>query len=185
MTDVVLVAIIGVVGTFVGSLTGIISAKIADSSRAKNDNRLYISKTQYDLEYGIYRELSKKAFALIVDLSIIYTNNHFRTNDTEKNPEEEIRRFKNVTNDICDVQDILHENAPFIPESIFDKYDELYSLAKEQFWIYLEDLKKCLQTGQQLVITDDSKNRVEKIDELYKNLNKELRKYLFSLSIVS
>ena len=56
MTDVVLVAIIGVVGTFVGSLTGIISAKIADSSRAKNDNRLYISKTQYDLEYGIYRD---------------------------------------------------------------------------------------------------------------------------------
>ena len=76
MTDVVLVAIIGVAGTLIGSLTGLISAKIADSSRAKNDNKLYISKTQYDLEFGIYRELSKKAFSLIVDLSIIYTTLH-------------------------------------------------------------------------------------------------------------
>lgn len=185
MTDVVLVAIIGVAGTLIGSLSGLISAKIADSSRVKNDNRLYISKTQYDLEFGIYRELSKKAFSLIVDLSIIYTNSHFRTNDEKKNPAEEIRHFKNVTNDICDVQDILHENAPFIPESIYDKYDELYSLAKEQFWVYLDDMKKCLENNLPLPITDESKERVERIDALYSSINKELRKYLFSLAIVS
>lgn len=184
MTEPVIVAIIGVLGTLLGTVLGMLSTKLSDNRHAKNDNKLYISKAQYDLEFDVYRQLSKKTFALIVDLTTIYTNHHFREDTENTSPAENLRKFTGITNDICDVQDVLHENAPFIPENIYNEFNELYELAKEQFWIYLEDSKVCIRTGQPLPITEESVRRVEKIEVIYKSLIQDLRKYLFSLCIV-
>ena len=77
MTNEVLIALIGVIGTLMGSSVGIIGNRLAERTRAKNENRLYISRTQYDLQLDVYRNLTKKFFSLIVDLTTIYSDDHY------------------------------------------------------------------------------------------------------------
>lgn len=183
MTETVLIAIIGVAGTLLGSCLGLLGNSILEKSKVKNDRKLYMSKAQYDLELTIYRNISKQLFGLIVELTTIYSDDHYKQQNEEKDRESESKTYIKLVGNIADVQDTLYENAPFIPEHIYEKYDEIYQLAKEQFWDYQRDVKEFVESGIKPTITKESRDRVDKIESLYKSVNDELRKYLSSISL--
>lgn len=184
MTDTVLIAIIGVAGTLLGSCVGLFGNRMIERIKAKNDSKLYMSKSQYDLELNVYREISKKLYGLIVHLTTIYSDNHYKQQNEEKDKTSEVKTYVELVNSIADVQDILYENAPFIPEHIFSKYDEVFQQAKEQFWIYQKDVKMFAESGTKPSITAESRERVDRIETMYNCVNNELRKYLSSVSLI-
>ena len=147
MTDIVTVAVIGVIGTLLGTLLGTYGSKLIEKSKTSNENKSYISKTQYDIELNVYREISKKTFALIVALTTIYSEDHYRAQNENNTKEEEAKTYRKLVDNIADVQDVLYENTPFIPEHIFNQYNDLYQLAKEQFWIYQKDVTEYLSSN--------------------------------------
>lgn len=184
MTDIVTVAVIGVIGTLLGTLLGTFGNKLIEKSKASNEKKIYISKTQYDIELNVYREISKKTFSLIVSLTTIYSEDHYREQNEKKTRAEEAESYRKLVDRIVDVQDVLYENAPFIPEHIFNQYNDLYQLAKEQFWIYQKEVTEYLSSDNRPPIKSETRERISKIELLYDTVNKDLRKYLMLLTVI-
>ena len=184
MTETVMIAILGIIGTLLGTVVGFVCNVTLEKTKTKGDNKLYKSKKQYDLEFDIYRELSKKWFSLIVALTTKYSDDHYKQYNQSKGQSAEFKDYEEIVNHIADVQDCLFEHAPFIPNHIYVKYKELFDLAKEQFWVYMEETKTYLKSNVKQPISNESKERVDRIEELYHSINDDLREYLSSISIV-
>ena len=60
MTETVIVALISSGSALLGTIVGLIGNRVIETVRAKNERRVYISKTRFDKEFLIYQELSEK-----------------------------------------------------------------------------------------------------------------------------
>lgn len=91
------------------------------------DNKIYISKAEFE----IYRELSKAFFEMVKDISILIPLGLTSVPaDPEKKYDEEI--YKEAMESTVKAQDILNGNIPFISEEIYNAYDEILKLCRQQ-----------------------------------------------------
>lgn len=93
MDSTVLVALIGICGTLAGAIVGFLGNLIIEKKKAQNDGKLYISNAQYDMETSIYRDLSKKIFHLVVAISTLYSDNHYKESNERKSKREDVKDY--------------------------------------------------------------------------------------------
>ena len=148
----------------------------------------YISKTQYDIEISIYRELSVKFFNLLVSFDSLYTSDYdFDDYHKRDDCDRIIADGQRTGEKLIAVQNCLHENAAFIPKEQFTKYESLRSALNAMYWEYLNEfkMKRLSETIQNEQWNKEREDRIKELQAEFDSLNEDLRDYLKSLSIIN
>lgn len=152
------------------------------------DNKIYISKTKFDTEFGIYKELSKAFFEMVRDISIMIPSGYTTyPADKQAKKEYEDKMYKNALSSTIVSQDCLNGNAPFIATSLFDEYSEILKLCRQQINVFERRWNVGIIASQEEKETfsmDDYK-RTEEINEKFRELNEHIRKYLSKLDVLN
>lgn len=184
----VIAAIIAAVTSIIVSNKQISQAKNEINLKYKSENKLYISKTRYDLEISIYRELSDKFLEMIYKVAILFPRGIYQE---DANIEEEMKNrktnYSNAVRAFMDADRSLRKHAPFIPEMFYEEFDKILKLCQLQISWYPDfRLQKYNYEIIKELIKDerDCWKRTETIMTESNNLTKKLREYLKSLEVL-
>lgn len=192
---------VGGAGTIVCATASFLASRIATRMEQKYQHKLdkgieeyrsqleqcrYVTKSQFDREFEIYRSISKTFFHLQVKLSSFMED---YTNSKPQNiafPIQKKEEFTGLIDAASNAQTALYENAPFIPENIFGMYESIYEKANDQFWIYEQRLFHNITALESIddLITDEDRKRYKEIGEQLRLASSTLRKYLNTLTII-
>jgi len=152
--------------------------------KANIDNKLYISKTKFDTEFQIYRQLSKAFVNMVKENYALFPT---FTKDS-RDDYDTYKKFHDKSVDaIINAQDELSANAPFIPEKMYNSFSEIEKLCKE----HLSDF-------QDFRLRPDAKEYIQECHDSYKEtykrtrlirdklqlLIREIREYLSNLDVI-
>ena len=161
--------------------------KELEEYKSRLDNKTYISKTKFDTEFGIYRDLSKAFFKMVRDVSIMIPIGvaSYPANEEAKK-EYENNLYKAAVKSCVAAQDVLSANVPFISEVLCDRYEELNKLCKIQLNVFERRWNVYYMASQEEKesFSGEDYKRTEEINEKYRQLNNEVRKYLDGLDVL-
>lgn len=161
--------------------------KELEKYRVGLDNKIYISKTKFDTEFSIYRELSRSFFVMVKDITRMIPSGYAEyPADKDEREKYENMLYDNALKSTVIAQDFLYSNIPFIPEEFEKAYMEVLGLCREQLHIFE------LRWNVGYLVTDAEKRkfshedfqRSRDIKEKYDGLNKAVRAYLFKLDVI-
>ena len=150
------------------------------------ESKIYISKTKFDTEFSIYRELSKAFFDVVKDITTMIPDG-FATYpaDKEQRKEYEHNLYFKAQESALLAQDTLNANAPFIPEDFFKRYNEILGLCKHQIIVFQKRwnvLYFASQDEKEAFSMEDYKCS-ESIREQFEKLNSTIREYISKLDV--
>lgn len=151
------------------------------------DNKIYISKTKFDTEFGVYRELSKAFFEMVRDISIMIPSGLAKyPADKDAKKEYENKMYDNAFSSTVAAQDALNGNAPFISESLFDEYVRIVKLCQVQLGIFESRWNVYYLASQEEKesFSIEDYQRTDEINERFKTLNEHIREYLSKLDVL-
>ena len=144
----------------------------------------YISKTRFDAEFSIYRELSKTFFDLARDINtLIPFGNSEKPADKDKYEEYLEECYKKAEESFTAAQETLHQNAPFIAEEIYLDYSEILNLSRLQLFAYLRRYNVLYFGFDKKEFTANDNKRSRIIVEKQQAITKKIRDYLASLDV--
>lgn len=161
--------------------------KELEKYRVGLDNKIYISKTKFDTEFAIYRELSKSFFLMMKDITRMipagYAEYPADKDDREKYENE---LYDKALKSTVSAQDYLYCNIPFIPEEFEKAYLEVLSLCQQQLAVFE------LRWNVGYMATDEEKKRFSREDfqrsrdirEKHDALTRAVRAYLAKLDVL-
>lgn len=151
------------------------------------DNKIYISKTKFDVEFDLYRQLSKAFFEMVKAITIMIPAGYATyPADPNERKEYENELYEIASKATIVAQDILNSNIPFIPEEIYVKYEEIRKLCCEQLGVFEERWNAfyiATQEEKEKFSYDDYK-RSREIQDKFKLLNMDVRNYLAKLDVI-
>ena len=162
-------------------------SKELENYKSSLENKTYISRAKFDTEFAIYRELSSDFSDAVLAINIMVpTGLTMVPADREARLELDKKHYEAAVKAIEKAQDSLKSNIPFIPENIYDGYNELLKLFGLQLAAYedrfvVTDLRP--QSEKETFSRDDYK-RTREISEKWITINNKIRKYLNSLEII-
>ena len=162
-------------------------SKELEQYKSRLDNKIYISRTKFDTEFIIYRELSKAFFEMVKDIGRLIPSGYTTypaDKDARKKYEED--QYSKALKTTVIAQDSLHSNAPFIPENLFIKYNEIVKLCQMQLSMFdrrWNVLYFASQEEKETFSPEDYK-RTDSINEKFKDLNTHIREYLLKLDVL-
>lgn len=160
-------------------------AQELEKYKAELSKKEYVSKTRFDTEFQIYRDLNVVFFELVKEINVLIP--HGLTNkpaDAQEREELENEQLQEARRLAVDAQDTLNKNAPFIPEPFYDTYDSILRKCFMQIDVILQKfnvLNMCPDKGKPQI--DDYK-RTDEINQEFRENNNAIRKYLASLDVV-
>lgn len=147
------------------------------------DNKIYISKTKFDTEFEIYRELSKAFFEMVKDISILIPSGLTSVPaDPEKKYDEKI--YKEAMESTVKAQDILNGNIPFISEEIYNAYTEILKLCRQQLNAFERRWNLSYLSPNKEEFTTEEYNRTDVINQKFLEANDKIRKYIEKLDVL-
>lgn len=161
--------------------------KELEKYKSSLDNKIYISKTKFDTEFNIYRELSKAFFDMVKDVnSMIPIGLVNDPADKEVKKKYENECYDSARKTVVLAQDILVSNAPFISNDIFEKYNEILKLARKQLSAFERrwNLSFIGSQKDKEKFTDNDYLRGDEIQEKFTDLIKSVREYLAKLDVL-
>lgn len=155
-------------------------SKELECLKAKNDKLSYITKTQFDSEFVMYKELSKSAYKvkiLFVDYLKRVQDNSFDVNFVES--------YKNVAIEIMNFQEILASYAPFIYKDLYEHFENFRVYVNKKIKFFQIESEKHIKNEitENEFIKSICSVKFEKIEQLHENIVNNLRTYLQSLKI--
>ncbi len=163
--------------------------KALEDRKSLNDRKNYISKTRFDTEFQIYRELSKSFFNATKKIHrlIPYGVSTVPVFENEKDKDKyEHEIYQDAFNDYIIARDALISNAPFIRKDIYDKYYELLEICNLQLNVYFQRWNLSfagLKYEERMPEIVDYKRTKEMTDK-FEKLNDEVRNYLANLDVL-
>ena len=158
--------------------------KELEKYKASIENKTHMSKTKFDAEFLMYRELSQVFAVLVKECTQLFPT-------FTKDARDTYEKYKLIHDRCVDVivsaQDKLNACAPFISESVFQGYDELEKLCKTQLSDFqdfrlrpdAEDYRRdCAEAYR------ETYKRTREIQEKYRDISTTLRTYINSIDIV-
>ena len=161
--------------------------KELEKYKSSIDNKTYISKTKFDTEFSIYRELSKAYAEMVKSISLMIPTGIAKyPADKDARREYENKLYDRALNSTIVAQDILNQNIPFISTNLFNEYDNILTLCRLQLDAFERRWDVCL------LVTQNEKERFsmddyERTNEIRKNfneLNENIRRYLSTLDVM-
>ena len=162
-------------------------SKELEAYKSNLESKTYISNARFDAEFSIYRNLSKAFLVMIKAVNLIIPPGiYYISSDADEQREIDRNNYEIANNAITDAQDILYENAAFIPEKIHNAYEELLLTGKKQLLIF-EDSLRYADNPQ---LCDESKvqrkdhQTTRDLNEKFHTLNVQIREYLSTLNVL-
>ena len=146
----------------------------------------YVSKTRFDAEFSIYRDLSKAFFNMVRAINSLvpagYSERPANEDDYRKYQEECWHASSKTLNE---AQETLVQNAPFISEDLYNDFLGLLTLTRLQIGAYTKryDVLYIATKEQKESFTAEDYKRAIEISERFDSLNKKMRNYLASLDV--
>lgn len=159
--------------------------KELESFKSTLSKKEYVSRTRFDTEFKIYRELSQVFSEAIEGVhGIIPFGEAYYPIDEDEKSDYEQQLFVGFAKASYHAKTTLFSNAPFIPKNIYDKFDEIMCLIQQQSEVYNEAHFHTTLSNADGEITDEDINRTDLIDKKFDLLTDEIRTYLSSLEIL-
>ena len=161
--------------------------KELEKYKAGIENKIYISKTKFDTEFNIYRELSLNfANAVKAVQRLIPSGYTLVPADKKERLKEETRCYNILLEEATKAENSLYSSAPFISQKIYDKYAELLHLVRMQLGEYEEryNLFDLRPQNEKEKFSIDAYKRTSEICSKWKILNTEIREYMATLDVM-
>ena len=162
-------------------------SKELEKYRVGLDNKIYISKTKFDTEFAIYRELSKSFFVMVKDITRMIPAGYAEYPADESAREEyENRLYDNSSKSTVTAQDFLYCNMPFIPEEFEKDYDEILGLCREQLGVFERrwNVGYLVSAEEKKRFTREDFQRSRDIRAKHDLLKNKVRIYLSKLDVI-
>lgn len=104
-------------------------SKELESFKTILGNKSYVSKTRFDTEFQIYRQLSEITVTMVKEVSQLFPT---FTRDTRNDYEAYKEKYDIALEKVVSFQDALAANAPFIPGEIYLIFRDLETKCKTQ-----------------------------------------------------
>ena len=152
-------------------------------SKSKLDGKLHVTKTRFDAEFIIYRELSRSFFEmLLASVSLFPLGLVNVPADKEIRENQEKENYTLACNANVKAQNSLYENMPFISESLDTQFREMLKLCRLQ--VSLFGHKYSLYNSDYFSRNqDEGFRRSEEIMAKWDSLCNSMREYLSSLDV--
>lgn len=162
-------------------------SKELEKYKSNLNNTTYISKAKFDVEFAIYRELSKNFFEMVKGITIMIPTGlaKYPANKEERKKYEN-NLYNSAYSSTIVAQDTLIGNIPFISQNFYEKYREILDLCFMQIYVFEERwnvLYLASQKEKEEFDMDDYK-RSKEIKQKFEDLNKEIREYLKNLDTI-
>ena len=152
------------------------------------DKRNYVSKARFDTEFTLCREIMQACKKMIDDVYYVYPPYAKYPADEEMRKKFEMEVYDKAVESYNTFIKLLSGNAPFISEPIYEALSELGKMCHENIdvfsyrwdkgymgnWEKSEDKKK---------VESKAYNNTMQMNEKYKSIVKQLRKYFAELDI--
>lgn len=164
-------------------------SKELESYKAVLDKKTYISRTKFDVEFQIYRELSEKVLTMIDSVYLLFPSgiDHIPP-DADRQNDLYWQRYHNAGEAINAAQKAITANAAFISADFYNKFEELRRLCVQQynFYTWCGALKKKTDDFSKTKADAETQcwQRTEEISEKQQQLITELREYLEKLDVM-
>lgn len=174
---------------------------IADKISAKYENKLeqalekyktelskkeYVSQVRFDAEFEIYRTLSKEFSTAVKNISLMIPDGiAYFPADEEKRTEYENKIYVDANNAVVVAQDVLYANGAFISEELYNKYNEILTLCRQQLNAFQRrfNISYFYSQGEKSFTREEYK-RTTKIKEKWLDLNNCVREYISKLEVI-
>ena len=180
-------AIIALIASIIVSNKEIKKIKEESKLRYQSEKKLYISKTRFDLEISIYKELSEKFLEMIYKVAMLFPRGIYQESaNFEEKIENRKANHSRAIETFLDAHQALMKYAPFIPEMFYEEFNKILELCKIQINLYPEFMlqKQDGDYGKELLKEErDCWKRTETIMTQSDDLTKKLREYLNSLDV--
>lgn len=195
------IASAGGIGAIIIGVVKFSANKIADRMNAKFEATInkelekyktelskkeYVSKTRFDAEFSIYRELSKAFFNMARDIdSLVPAGYNEIPADKEAYKKYQEKCYHASSQSLQIAQETLVQNAPFISEELYNDFYELIKLASKQISAYTKRFNTLYFATQaeKESYTPEDYERAAEIVQKFNALNKKIRNYLASLDV--
>ena len=161
--------------------------KEMEKLKTELNRKEYISKTRFDTEFEIYRNLCHAFFTLVRDINgMIPTGYTLIPAKEEAQIEQENESFKVANHSIVKAQDALYANGAFITQLLFDGFDEILRLCRQQIHIFsfrYNVLTLETEKEKRTLSTDDYQRTAEINQKWYDHIN-EIRAYLSTIDVI-
>lgn len=161
--------------------------KELEKYKSNLDNKTYISKTKFDTEFSIYKELSKVFSEMVKNISLMIPSGmsiKLVNEDAEK--ESKNKLYDSALSSAVVAQDVLNQYIPFIPSNIFDDYNKILVLSRLQLSAFQRrwNLSYVAPQKEKENFSDEEYIRTGEISEKFKMLNNNIREYLSTLDVL-
>ena len=162
-------------------------SKKIESYKSKLENKTYVSRTRFDTEFDIYRNLSTSFFEMVKKITnLIPVGMVHKLADKEMERERENQMYKLSAEATQVAQDFLMANEAFIPENLFSQYYDILKKCQMQLSAFER------RWDQSYIASQEEKERfsVEEyklsatIRDDLKCLNGQIRAYLNQLDVI-
>ena len=179
MDTSLLIALVGVGGTVLGSVIGLTGSIVLEKIRLKNERKSYVIKSMFDKEFAIYQDLNGKFGTLISSYREFCVIWEFGITKDKEMINKQEKFYKNINaflDAYADAELELSKCSPFIQSNIENKYQNIIDICR-----YIprncDILQRCYDNPN--AIFDNEKNNKEK---LLKELESQYKKAKISLT---
>jgi hypothetical protein len=156
--------------------------KELENFKNKLDKINFITKTRFDTEFSIYRELSRSFFVMAKAISVMIPDGLAKVPvDENEQKEYEKQVYSDARLCVVSAQDALCQNAPFIPISFFEQFNQILELCRKQIVVF--DYFFSSKDSKYLEFEDYK--RTTEIKEKLNVLNDSIRTHLSALEIIN
>ena len=108
-------------------------AQKLEDFKSQLEKKNYISKTRFDLEIELYRELSETTLDMVFENNNLFTPGiSFPPIDEEERRKYYLEKYESAIYAFNKANETILRNAPFIPENIFKMFLNIRNLCREQ-----------------------------------------------------
>lgn len=152
-----------------------------------SENKLYITKTRFDMEFSIYKELCEKVLEMVMDTSSLFPRGLYNEplDEAERKKYRE-EKYKKAANSFNEANTTIRKYAAFIPEQHYENFCEIRKLCAMQLNWYPDFRLGGLDSDSRKELNDKQQacwKRTEEINEKLDSLIKALREYLERLDV--
>lgn len=145
------------------------------------DKALHISKSQYDNEYRIYKEVWGKMYDCIILSEKLYPKMEYSEKDPDREKQRQIDKYKKYIKAFNEYSTIVDKNVIFYNKDFYDCFIEIRNLCSDigtLFSLYkLENIELPKDKRDWIIIFPNE------IDALRKKLQEDIREYLLNLQL--
>ena len=149
-------------------------------------NKVYITKSKFDVELAVYRDLSRLFMVMTKSCSFLFTEDNYYY-DEKRSQELWVKKSLDAIRAVDEAQNILYQNAAFIPESLYLQYEQVLQKCQD-IVLALEPLAHnafgSTEAEEKKKYVDLQKLCAKDILEDYDRLCKQLRDYLNRLDVL-